>query len=266
MQGVDPLAEAAAVGAERIQISLSDPQSWEKPPPRADAAELRASPVGIYVHAPFLINVCSPKPNVRYGSRKILQQTCDAAAAIGALDLGGNPSSVHAAGRAARRALDSKAGKALKPGAALELAFPAGMAADALMLVALPGDATVAQARKAGAAIGAKLGKTHTLVLAGAHPLANEIALGIALRGYDFSVYQTKPAEGNGDAGADPIPQSITHEAEKLAAATITAEVVDQHKGPKIKIHKFKNKTGYHKRQGHRQQLTSLRITGVSAK
>ena len=85
MQGVDPLAEAAAVGAERIQISLSDPQSWEKPPPRADAAELRASPVGIYVHAPFLINVCSPKPNVRYGSRKILQQTCDAAAAIGAL-------------------------------------------------------------------------------------------------------------------------------------------------------------------------------------
>ncbi|GAB2457613.1 large ribosomal subunit protein bL21 [Jatrophihabitans fulvus] len=59
---------------------------------------------------------------------------------------------------------------------------------------------------------------------------------------------------------------SITHEAEKLAKATITAEVVDQHKGPKIKIHKFKNKTGYHKRQGHRQQLTSLRITGVSAK
>jgi len=83
--GDDPLAEAAALGAERIQISLSDPQSWKKPPPRADAAELRASPIGIYVHAPFLINVCSPKPNVRHGSRKILQQTCDAAAAVGAL-------------------------------------------------------------------------------------------------------------------------------------------------------------------------------------
>ena len=91
----------------------------------------------------------------------------------------------------ARRAMDSRAGKALKPGAALELAFPAGMEADALTLVALPDDATVDQARKAGAAIGAKLGKTHTLVLAGAHPLANEVALGIALRGYDFSVYQT---------------------------------------------------------------------------
>ena len=34
----------------------------------------------LYVHAPYLINVCSPKNNVRYGSRKILQQTCDAAA------------------------------------------------------------------------------------------------------------------------------------------------------------------------------------------
>jgi deoxyribonuclease IV len=38
----------------------------------------------MYVHAPYLINVCSPKPNVRYGSRKILQQTCDAAEAVGA--------------------------------------------------------------------------------------------------------------------------------------------------------------------------------------
>jgi deoxyribonuclease-4 len=36
------------------------------------------------VHAPYLINVCSPRNNVRYGSRKILQQTCDAAGAIGA--------------------------------------------------------------------------------------------------------------------------------------------------------------------------------------
>ncbi|MFN8150428.1 MAG: TIM barrel protein [Solirubrobacterales bacterium] len=65
--------------------SSSNPQGWEKPPPRDDADELKASEVGIYVHAPYLINVCSPKPNVRYGSRKILQQTCDAAAEIGAL-------------------------------------------------------------------------------------------------------------------------------------------------------------------------------------
>jgi deoxyribonuclease-4 len=38
----------------------------------------------VYVHAPYLINVCSPRNNVRYGSRKILQQTCEAAADVGA--------------------------------------------------------------------------------------------------------------------------------------------------------------------------------------
>ena len=36
------------------------------------------------MHAPYLINVCSPRTNVRYGSRKILNQTCEAAAAVGA--------------------------------------------------------------------------------------------------------------------------------------------------------------------------------------
>jgi deoxyribonuclease-4 len=68
-----------------VQIFLSDPQGWRKPPPRPDAEELRRSEIGVYVHAPYLINVCSPKNNIRYGSRKILQQTCEAAADIGAL-------------------------------------------------------------------------------------------------------------------------------------------------------------------------------------
>jgi deoxyribonuclease-4 len=80
----DPLAAAESLGADCVQVFLSNPQGWEKPPERDDADELRASPVGIYVHAPYLINVCSPRNNVRYGSRKILQQTCDAATAIGA--------------------------------------------------------------------------------------------------------------------------------------------------------------------------------------
>jgi deoxyribonuclease-4 len=79
-----PLAEAEALGADCVQVFLSDPQGWRKPPPRKDAAELRTSPMPLYVHAPYLINVCSPRNNVRYGSRKILQQTCDAAAEVGA--------------------------------------------------------------------------------------------------------------------------------------------------------------------------------------
>ena len=83
--GKEPLAEADEVGADCVQLFLSNPQGWEKPPERDDAAELRAAATGIYVHAPYLINVCSPKPNVRYGSRKILTQTCEAAADVGAL-------------------------------------------------------------------------------------------------------------------------------------------------------------------------------------
>jgi deoxyribonuclease-4 len=79
-----PLEEAAAVGAGCVQLFLSDPQSFGKPPPRDDADLLRASELPVYVHAPYLVNVCSPKNNIRYGSRKILQQTFDAAAAIGA--------------------------------------------------------------------------------------------------------------------------------------------------------------------------------------
>ena len=61
------------------------------------------------------------------------------------------------------------------------------------------------------------------------------------------------------DAGA------VTSDAAALGKATVTAEVVDHGKGPKIVIHKFRNKTGYHKRQGHRQQLTTLRVTGIEA-
>jgi deoxyribonuclease-4 len=79
-----PVKEAEAVAADCVQIFLSNPQGWEKPPPRKDAEELRASKMPLYVHAPYLVNVCSPRNNVRHGSRKILQQTCDAAAEVDA--------------------------------------------------------------------------------------------------------------------------------------------------------------------------------------
>lgn len=79
-----PLAEAEARSADLVQIFLSNPQGWRKPEPRNDAAELLASSVPIYVHAPYLINVCADDNKVRVPSRRILQETCDAAATIGA--------------------------------------------------------------------------------------------------------------------------------------------------------------------------------------
>jgi deoxyribonuclease-4 len=80
----DPVGTAAAEGAGCVQIFLGDPQSWKAPKPREDAAELRASPVPIYVHAPYVVNLASPNNKVRIPSRKILQNTCDAAAEVGA--------------------------------------------------------------------------------------------------------------------------------------------------------------------------------------
>ncbi|QDQ98047.1 50S ribosomal protein L21 [Tomitella fengzijianii] len=57
---------------------------------------------------------------------------------------------------------------------------------------------------------------------------------------------------------------TLTTDAAALAKATVTGEIVEHTKGPKIRIHKFKNKTGYHKRQGHRQKLTVLKVTGIN--
>jgi large subunit ribosomal protein L21 len=56
----------------------------------------------------------------------------------------------------------------------------------------------------------------------------------------------------------------LTTDAAALAAFSVTGTVVEHAKGPKIRIHKFKNKTGYHKRQGHRQRLTRVEVTGIS--
>ena len=58
--------------------------------------------------------------------------------------------------------------------------------------------------------------------------------------------------------------EQVTSASSALAKASVTAEIVEPAKGPKIIIIKFKNKTGYRKRQGHRQKLTRIKVTGIS--
>ena len=55
----------------------------------------------------------------------------------------------------------------------------------------------------------------------------------------------------------------VTATTRALAGVTVTAEIVAPEKGRKIDILKFKNKTGYRKRQGHRQKLTRIKVTGI---
>ncbi|THG35226.1 50S ribosomal protein L21 [Glaciibacter flavus] len=74
-------------------------------------------------------------------------------------------------------------------------------------------------------------------------------------------------ADKNGNVELAPVllvdGDTITSDLESLAKVTVTAEVVEDLRGPKIVIQKFKNKTGYKKRQGHRQELTRVKVTGI---
>ncbi|GAA2529351.1 50S ribosomal protein L21 [Rarobacter incanus] len=56
----------------------------------------------------------------------------------------------------------------------------------------------------------------------------------------------------------------VTTDAAKLGEVKVTAEVVRDEKGPKIDILRYKNKTGYRRRQGHRAKLTRLKITAIA--
>ena len=55
----------------------------------------------------------------------------------------------------------------------------------------------------------------------------------------------------------------VTSDAKSLAGITVTGEVVDHNRGPKIEILRYKNKTGYRRRQGHRADLTDVQIIAI---
>ena len=59
--------------------------------------------------------------------------------------------------------------------------------------------------------------------------------------------------------------EAVTSDATALGSELVTAEVLGESKGPKIRILKFKNKTGYRKRQGHRQKYTKIKVTDIKS-
>jgi large subunit ribosomal protein L21 len=59
--------------------------------------------------------------------------------------------------------------------------------------------------------------------------------------------------------------ETVTTDREALAEVDVRTEVIGRSKGPKIHIFKYKNKTGYRKRQGHRQHYTTVRVTAIDA-
>jgi large subunit ribosomal protein L21 len=59
--------------------------------------------------------------------------------------------------------------------------------------------------------------------------------------------------------------KAVISDERTLGDASVTVEVLAEIKGPKIKIFKYKNKTGYRRRQGHRQRYTQVKVTGIES-
>jgi leucyl aminopeptidase len=123
---------------------------------------------------------------------------------------------------AVARLIESPAFAKIKPGQVTSLAWPAGMAAEALDIVVLDRPTDTRTVRKAGAALAALKGKAALLLMAGNRKFAADMAMGLALRAYTFDVHKT--AE---DDTAEPGGVTISHSApETLEDAVATARAV----------------------------------------
>ncbi len=60
--------------------------------------------------------------------------------------------------------------------------------------------------------------------------------------------------------------ETVTSDPSKLSGVSVNAEIIADTKGPKIHILRYKNKTGYRRRQGHRQKYTQVKVTGIETK
>jgi len=58
---------------------------------------------------------------------------------------------------------------------------------------------------------------------------------------------------------------SVVADTKALGKASVTVEVIGDSKGPKIDIFKYKNKTGYRRRYGHRQKYSRIKVTAITA-
>ena len=60
------------------------------------------------------------------------------------------------------------------------------------------------------------------------------------------------------------VSDGILKVGEEAAKATVTAEVLEQGRGKKVVVYKYKRKTGYHKKNGHRQPYTQVKIEKIN--
>ncbi len=117
------------------------------------------------------------------------------------------------------RAVASDAFAALKPGDALDLAFPVGLKADTLHVVRLEAKPSVAEARRAGGTLGRVKGTAALLVLGGAQRQIADVSLGLALRDYAFTAHKTAVEKPRGEVTfMVSAPEAVAASAGPMAA------------------------------------------------
>ena len=57
---------------------------------------------------------------------------------------------------------------------------------------------------------------------------------------------------------------TVISDAKKLEKAKVTAEVLGEHRGDKVEVFKYKNKSGYRRSAGHRQTYTTIKIKKIT--
>ncbi len=88
MSGRTPTHRAGErLGADIVQLFLTDPQKWDKPERHPQTDRILASPIDVVVHSSYVINVASLNNRLRMPSRKAVADQAAAAAEIGAVGL-----------------------------------------------------------------------------------------------------------------------------------------------------------------------------------
>jgi large subunit ribosomal protein L21 len=85
--------------------------------------------------------------------------------------------------------------------------------------------------------------------------------------GESLLVERLAGADDGSEVSLEPlllVDGSDVVDGEGLASVSVTARVVAQERGPKLRVVKFKPKRGYKRRTGHRQELTRIEVTGIT--
>ena len=135
---------------------------------------------------------------------------------------------------AMKRAVASPAFEKLSEGDVLELGFPAGLEASAVVLMRLAKRPSAADAMAAGAAVAKMRGTRALTILGGTAPRLADTVLGAVLRGYDYTDLKTGDAKGEGAAAitvmakdADAARNAFTAKAAVAEGVFLTRDLVN---------------------------------------